>query len=235
MCDIWFCISWPAKSQHASSNIDRLASRCSTSCVVPLYLLASKITTCIIAHRPIRFASRCAISGVVSLGQQNHNMHHRTSTESIRESMYDIWRCIFVSLGQQNHNMHHRTSTDSIRQSTCDIWGCISWPAKSQHASSHIDRFDSPVDVRYLGLYLFLASNITTCIIAHRVGCHRPIRFASRCAISGVVSLLGQQNHNMHHRTSTDSIRQSMCDIWCCISSWPAKSQHASSHIDRFD
>jgi len=41
--------------------------------------------------------------------------------------------------------MHHRTSTDAIRQSICDMYFCISWPEKSQHASSHIDRFDSPV------------------------------------------------------------------------------------------
>ncbi len=49
------------------------------------------------------------------------------------------------------------------------------------HQFSHIDRFDSPVDVRYRLLYLF-----------------------------------GQQNHNMHHRTSADSIRPSMCDICFC-------------------
>ena len=47
-------------------------------------------TTCIIAHRPIRFARRCAIFCFVSLGQKNHNMHHRTSTDSIRPSMCDI-------------------------------------------------------------------------------------------------------------------------------------------------
>jgi len=50
--------------------------------------------------------------------------------------------------------MQHRTSTDSIRQSMCDIWFCNAWPEKSQHAASHIDRFDLPVDVRYLVLYL---------------------------------------------------------------------------------
>jgi len=51
----------------------RLASRC---VIFYFYLLARKITTCIIAHRPFRLASRCAISGC--------NMHHRTSTDSIR-------------------------------------------------------------------------------------------------------------------------------------------------------
>jgi len=34
---------------------------------------------------------------------------------------------------------------------------------------------------------------------------------------------------NMHHRTSTDMLRQSMCDICFCIS-WPEISQRASSH-----
>jgi len=41
---------------------------------------------------------------------------------------------------------------------------------------------------------------------------------------------LTKTNH-MHHRTSTESIRQSMSDIWFCIS-WSIKSQHAASHID---
>ena len=44
-----------------------------------LYSLGQKITTCIIAHRP----TRCAISGFVFSWPENHNMHHRTSTDSI--------------------------------------------------------------------------------------------------------------------------------------------------------
>jgi len=103
------------------------------------------------------------------------NMHHRTSTDLIRQSMCDIWVCISWP---ENHE-NERASTESIRQSMCDI----SCPEKLQHASSHIYRVDSPVDVRYLVLYL-LATKITTCIIAHL-----PIRFTSRCAISAFVSL----------------------------------------------
>ena len=91
--------------------------------------------------------------------------------------------------------------------SMCDICFCIFWPEQSQHASSHIDRFDSPVDVRYLLLYL-LARKITTCIIAHR-----PIRFVSivatkNCAISG---------HYKNQISNTDrESNRSMCDIVVC-------------------
>ena len=77
-------------------------------------------------------------------------------------SMCDIWFCISWP---ENHNMHPRASTDSNHQSMCDIWCCISWPEKSQQASS-IDRFEPPVDVRYLALYL-LARKITTGILVH--------------------------------------------------------------------
>ena len=37
-----------------------------------------------------------------------------------------------------------------------------------------------------------------------------------------VLYSLGQKNHNMHPRTSTDSTRQSMCDIHC--------GEHCSEH-----
>ena len=141
----------------------RFASRCAISA---LYLLARKITTCSIAHRLASRIGRCAIAGFVSLGQKNHNMHHRTSTDSIRQSMCDI---CFVSLGQKITTciIAHRP----VRfQSMCDVCFCIycqkittciiahrpirlasrcamsafvSPAKKSQHASSHIDRFDS--------------------------------------------------------------------------------------------
>ena len=100
----------------------------------------------------------------------------------------DVYRLGLYLLARKI-NMHHRTSTDSIRQSMCDI------------------------------CFVSLGQKIT-CIIAHR-----PIRFATRCAISGFVSL-GQKNHNMHRRTSTDSIRRSMCDVGVCIY-WLEKLQHA--------
>ncbi len=51
----------------------------------------------------------------------------------------------------------------------------------SQDASSHIDRVDSSVDVRYL------------------------------------FCISWPENHKMHHRTSTESIRQSACDV-CFVS-----------------
>ncbi len=152
-----------------------------------------------LTHRPSRFASRrCAISSLYSLGQKNHNMHHRTSTESIcMSSMCDILFCILLarkittciiahrpthsdrvdspvdvryivlhSLGQKNHNMHHRTSTESISQSSmCDILFCI-----------------------------LLARKITTCIIAHR-----PSRFACRrCAISWFVFYWPEKSQHAH-------------------------------------
>jgi len=58
MCDICFCISWPEKREKFS-HIDRFeSSRCAISVFVSL---GQKITTCIIAHRPIRFTSMSAV------------------------------------------------------------------------------------------------------------------------------------------------------------------------------
>jgi len=174
-------IRWPEKSQHASSHIDRFDSP-----VDVRYLV------------------------FVSLGSKNHNMHHRTSTDSIRQSMCDIGFLYHVGnnshaglvetlrrfIHTQKYVLFVKWPTQSdvaISRKCCFPHGfCILLARKSQHASSHIDRFDSPVDVRYL-----LARKITPCIIAHR-----PIRFASRCAISGFV-FSWLENHNMHHRTST--------------------------------
>jgi len=94
---------------------------------------------------------RCLITMFTFSWPKKHNMHHRTSTDSIRQSMCDN-RCLY-SLGQKITTciIAHRP----IRRSMCDICFCISWSEKSQHASSHIDRFDSPVDVRYPLLYHF--------------------------------------------------------------------------------
>jgi len=123
MCDIGFCISWPEKSQHASSHIDRFDS-----------------------------PFKCAISGFVSLGQKNHNMHHRASTDSIRKS-----------------NVRYRVLYLLARKiTTCII-------------AHRLIRFASRCAI---SVFVSLGQKITTCIIAHR-----PIRFASRCAISGFVSL----------------------------------------------
>jgi hypothetical protein len=141
-------------------------------------------------HSPVDVRYRV----LYSLGQKNHNMHHRTSTDSIIQSMCDIGFCILLARKITTCIIAHRPM--SIRQSMCDIGFCILLARKSQHASSHIDRFDYPVDVRYRVLYS-----------------------------------LGQKNHNVHHRTSTDSIIQSMCDIWLCIL-LARKSQRASSHIE---
>ena len=193
---------------------------------------------------------------------ENHHMHHRTSTDSIRQSTCDIWCCISWP---ENHNMHHRTSTDSIFTCRCAISGFVSLGQKNTKILAH-----RPIRLASrcaISGFVSLGQKITTCIIAHR-----PIRLASRCAISGFVSLgpkittciiahrpirspvdvrylflyilarktrkfshidrfdspvdvryvrylalyllsLGQRNHNMHHRTSTVPIRPSMCDI----------------------
>ena len=187
-------------------------------------------------------SSRCAILVFVFSWPENHNVHHRTSTESIFQSMCDIGFCNLLARKSQRASSHidrldvrYRSSRCAISfQSMCDIGLCILLARKSQHASSRIDR----LDVRYLafvfswpenhnvhhrtstdsicqsmcdiGLCILLARK-STCIIAHR-----PTRFASRCAIS-VFVISWPENHNMHHRTSTDSILQSMCDIGFCI------------------
>ena len=106
----------------------------------------------------------------------------------------------------------------------CDNCFCILLARKSQHTSSHIDRVDSdstPVDVRYLFLYS-LGQKSTTCIIIHRtcqkittcIIAHRPSRHQSMCDIWFCILLARKsqhasshmpENHNMHHRTSTES------------------------------
>jgi len=110
--------------KHASSHIDRFASRC-----LFLYLLAKKITACIIsAHRPIR-QSMCDIGFVFSWSE---NSQHASSSHLDRFAC----RCAisgFVFSWPENHNMHHRTSTDAIRHSMCDIRFCISWPKNNMH------------------------------------------------------------------------------------------------------
>jgi len=88
-------------------------------------------------------------------------------------------------------------------------------------AASHDRTSTDSIRVSMCDIYFCIScQKKSPCIIAHR-----PIRFASRCAISTLYQLT--QNHNMHHRTSTGSIRQSMCDI--CFVSLAKKSQHASS------
>jgi len=168
-----------------------------------------------------RFARRCAIPAFVSLGPKNHNMHHRTSTDFDLPAMCDI---CFVSIGPKNHNMHHRTSTD----------------------------FDLPVDVRYL-FCIYWLEKITTCIIAHRpisicqsmcdiglcllarkitrILAHRPISIRPSMRDIGLCLLARKITRILAHRPI--SIRPSMCDIGF-VSLGPKKSQHASSHIDRF-
>ena len=136
------------------------------------------------------------------------------------------------------------TSTDSIRQSMCDICVCISWPEKSQHASSHIDRFvsrcaisvfciswpeksqvhnmhhrtstDSPIDVRYLFCISWPEKSQHASSHIDRFDSPVDVRylFLYPCIIT--------------HRLAN---RQSMCDI-DFVTLGQKKSQHASSHID---
>jgi len=65
------------------------------------------------AHRPIRFAGRCAISGFVSLGQKNHNMHHRTSTDSIRRSRC-LTELVCTKITASDHM--HRIASDHMHR-----------------------------------------------------------------------------------------------------------------------
>ena len=138
------------------------------------------------------------------LARKNHNMHHRTSTESIRRSRFDI--CFvslgqkksrefshidrfdspgrgaisaFVSLGQKNHNMHHHASIPIRFASRFPISGCVYLGQKNHnmhHRTSIPIRFPSRCAISGC---VYLGQKITTCIIAHR-----RIRFAwSRCDI----------------------------------------------------
>jgi len=58
---------------------------------------------------------------------------------------------------------------------------------------------------------------------------HRPSRFVSRCAMH-ILSFSGQERQG-RYRTSTESIRQSMCDDACCDFFWPRVTK-SISHID---
>ena len=110
-----------------------------------LFLVASRLATRILTHRPIRFASRCAIS--VSLG-------HKITTCQPYETHPFL------------DNLHGRFSQKCqvvIVNLKSNKFNCLT---KTLHTAA-------------------------TCIIAQR-----PIRFASRCAISVFVSL-GETNHNM--------------------------------------
>ena len=131
----------------------------------------------------------------------------------------------FVSLGPKNHNMHHRTSTDFDLPAMCDICFVSIGPKNhNMHHRTSTD-FDLPVDVRYL-FCIYWLEKITTCIIAHR-----PISICQSMCDIGLCLLARKITRILAHRPI--SIRPSMCDIGF-VSLGPKKSQHASSHIDRF-
>jgi len=85
----------------------------------------------------------------------------------------------------------------------CDICFCISWPEKSQHASSHIDRCDSSVDVRYLFCISWLEKSQHAS--SHIDRCDSPVDVRYL-----LLYLLARKITTTHHRTSTDAIRQFM-------------------------
>jgi len=76
---------------------------------------------------------------------------------------------------------------------------------RTQDASSHLDRFDSPVDVRCLVL---CEARRTQDASSHLDRFDSPVdvRYLIWCDS-------WPEEHKWHHRTSTDSIRQSMCDV----------------------
>jgi len=84
---------------------------------------------------------------------ENHNMHHRTSTDPIRQSMCDIGFCILLARKSQH------ASTDSIRQSMCDIVFCILLAKKSQHASTDSIR-QSMCDIQACATHPLLLDNL---------------------------------------------------------------------------
>ena len=166
MCDICFCISWPEKSQHqhASSHIDgRIDS------VDVRYLLCiswSEKSQHASSHID-RFDSPVDVRYLFCISWPEKS--HASSHISRRQLTPVFWHkpafSRFYQIFQQRLVVH---SFWENREKAG-----LSKTRVSCRRLSHIDRFDSPVDVRYLLLYL-LARKITTCIIAHR-----PIRFAS--------------------------------------------------------
>ncbi len=84
-------------------------SRHQSMCDICFVFYWPEITTCIIAHRPSRHQCRCAIAVFVLSWPENHNMHHRTSTES---TPVDVRYLFLYSLGQKitTFTIAHRPS-----------------------------------------------------------------------------------------------------------------------------
>jgi len=209
--DICRCILLARKSQHASSHIDRTDSSVDVR-YLPLYLLARKITTCIIAHRSSRFARRGAITDFSILLA-------RKITQCIiahRPKRF-VSRCAISAVVSRPRNPRFKDAHTGTkrrfevkrnnRESGISGTGCIYLP--ENHNIHHRTSTDSIRPSRCdICRCIILARKITTCIIARR-----PIRFDSPVEVRYLpLYSFGQKNHNMHHRTSTETIRPSRCD-----------------------
>ncbi len=144
----------------------------------------------------------------------------------------------FVSLGPKNHNMHHRTSTDFDLPlklpAMCDICFVYIGSKKSQHASSHIDRFRFASRCAISVLYILARKNHN---MHHRTS-SRKWRLSNKwggvaCAWFGWsmcdirLCISWPEKAQDAYRTSRPiRFGWSMCDIRLCIS-WPEKAQDA--------
>jgi len=132
----------------------RFTSRCAISA---LYFLARNITTCIIALRD-RFDSSVDVQYLLCISWPEKSQQASSHIDRF-DSPVDV-RYLLLYFLAINHNPSNgcvQKLTPCLLTFVFEIFGghtsvldglCLI----SQHASSHIDRLDSPVDVRYLVL-----------------------------------------------------------------------------------
>jgi len=162
--------------------------------------------------------SMCDIRFCISWPEKSQDAYRTPRPILFGWAMCDIRFCI--SWPEKVQDVYRTSRSMPFGWSMCDIRPCISWPEKSR-CISHIspDAFRL-VDVRYSVLYLLARKSQHASSHIDRFDSPVDVRYR-------VLYRLAKTNHNMHHRTSTDSSRLAMCDIGFCIS-WP--ENHNATH-----
>jgi hypothetical protein len=149
---------------------------------------------------------------------ENHNMHHRTSTDSFFACRCSI--AAFAFSWPENHNRHHRRFTEST---PVHVRYLFLHSLGQKITTSHIDRVDSdstPVEVRYLLLYS-IGQKVTTCIIEYL-----PSRHQSMCDICFCILVDTKSQHASSHN---DRVYATRCAISVFVISWPESHNHTTT------
>ena len=173
--------SWPEehKRNHRTSTDSIRLAMCDVWCCVTL---GQKNTRCIIALRPIRFASRGAIS---VYGSQTKILERRTRFRWVVLEALFITFSPNIALSSMK-SASKTTHRNLFRRSKIFVWGayCFVVPLGQKNTRGIIahrpNRFACRCAISVL--LVPLGQKNTRGIIAPR-----PIRFAWRCAMSGVV------------------------------------------------